>query len=234
MSDPRRPLVSVIVPVHDGERFVAEAVRSALAQDVRPLEVVVVDDGSTDGTAAVVAGLGAPEVVLVRQANAGHGAAKNAGVARSRGDVLAFLDADDVWLPGKLAAQLSVLEASPEVGLTVCRMRNVVDPSAADRLSPAQAERLGGTPEAWLPSGLVVRRRAFEAIGPFDASLRIGNDTDWFARARAAGVRSAVVDQVLLERRIHAGNDTAAVADVHDDLLEVVRRTIARRRGARG
>ncbi len=224
--------ISVIIPAWDAARHLGAALDSVRAQGLDGLEVIVVDDGSTDATTAVAEGHGG--VVLVRRPHAGAAAARNAGVARATGDLYAFLDADDVWLPGKLTAQLAALEASPEVGLTVCRMRNVVDPSAADRLSPAQAERLGGTPEAWLPSGLVVRRRAFEAVGPFDASLRIGNDTDWFARARAAGVRSAVVDQVLLERHIHAGNDTAAVADVHDDLLEVVRRTIVRRRGARG
>jgi glycosyltransferase involved in cell wall biosynthesis len=221
----------VVIPVFNGAGCVGEAVASALAQDHRPLQVIVVDDGSTDGTAAVVEALAAPEVELVRQPNRGHGAAKNTGVARAGGGYVAFLDADDVWLPGKLTAQLALLEAHPEVGFTVCGMRTVVTEDAAAALSPRQLERITAPAPGWLPSALVARRSVFDVVGGFDESLRYGNDTDWFARARAAGVASAVLDEVLLERRLHGGNQSMEVDEMHGELLRVVRSSIARRRG---
>jgi glycosyltransferase involved in cell wall biosynthesis len=220
----------VVIPVFNGAGCVAEAVASVLAQDHRPLQVIVVDDGSTDGTAAVVAALGAPEVELVRQPNRGHGAAKNAGLARAGGAYVAFLDADDVWLPRKLTAQLDHLEAHPDLGFTVCGMRTAVTAEAAAGLSPRQLERLTAPAPAWLPSGLVARRSVFDVVGGFDETLRHGNDTDWFARARAAGVASAVVDEVLLERRVHGTNESLKIDEIHDDVLRVVRSSIARRR----
>src|SRR3982751_226289 len=104
-------LVSVIVPVHNGRAFIADALRGVFDQTHRPIECIVIDDGSTDGTAEVVAA-SAPRAVCIRQANAGVSAARNAGAIAASGDLLAFLDADDVWLPEKLTAQIQELERS--------------------------------------------------------------------------------------------------------------------------
>jgi glycosyltransferase involved in cell wall biosynthesis len=106
------PLISVIVPVFNCERFVAEALQSVLAQDYPNLELVVVDDGSTDATPDVVRSVH-PKVRLVCQRNLGPAAARNRGIRESHGEYLAFLDGDDVWLPGKLAAQMAHLQALP-------------------------------------------------------------------------------------------------------------------------
>lgn len=106
MSD--GPTVSVIIPVYNGERFLAEAIRSALDQTLSPAEIIVIDDGSTDASAEVARGFGPPVRVLA-QANLGPAAARNLGVAHAAGDLLAFLDADDLWMPEKLAYQVQFL-----------------------------------------------------------------------------------------------------------------------------
>ena len=109
--------VSVVITTYNYERFVAAAIESVLRQTVRPDEIVVVDDGSTDATAAVVARYAARGVRYIRQANAGPGAARNRGIRETRGDLIAFLDADDRWLPDKLARQLAHLRRYPAAGL---------------------------------------------------------------------------------------------------------------------
>jgi glycosyltransferase involved in cell wall biosynthesis len=121
-------LVSVVIPAHNTERYVAEAVTSVLTQQVSDLEVIVVDDASTDNTAQVVADLGDPRVRLVRLDKVGVGAARNRGICLARGRFIAFLDADDRWCAGKLTRQIALLEAEPDVGFVFTNFRRF-DPS---------------------------------------------------------------------------------------------------------
>src|SRR5262249_17267514 len=116
-------LVSCIVPVFNGERYLGETLDSILAQTYRPREIIVVDDGSTDGTAAVVAAYG-KRVTSVWQANAGEMAARNRGLTRARGEFIAFLDADDLWHPEKLARQIARFQERPEIDLSFTRFQN--------------------------------------------------------------------------------------------------------------
>src|SRR5690242_14976762 len=113
----QQPSVSVIIPTYNRARFVGEAVASALAQTLPPLEVIVVDDGSTDDTADVVARLNDPRVVYLRQENAGPATARNTGVEAARGDLIALLDSDDRWLPRKLELQVPLFEGDGKIGL---------------------------------------------------------------------------------------------------------------------
>jgi glycosyltransferase involved in cell wall biosynthesis len=108
-----QPLVSVVVPVRNGERFLGEALDSVLAQDYEPVELIVVDDGSTDGSGDIAGARGAH---VIRQEGGGLAAARNAGLAAAQGELVAFIDADDVWLPGKLVRQVEYLLDRPDVG----------------------------------------------------------------------------------------------------------------------
>jgi glycosyltransferase involved in cell wall biosynthesis len=221
-----KPTCSVVIPVRDGERFIGAAIESVLAQDW-PVEIVAVDDGSRDGTAAVVARY--PSVVLLRRAPEGPSQARNAGVAASSGPYVALLDADDVWLPGKLAAQVGVLEARPELGYVVARYRNVLE-EGAPRPRWLHSRELG-EPQDGGVSNLVARRTALERIGPFHAD-DWGN-VDWLLRARDAGVASALVPEVLLLRRVHQTNLSHVNRARGGGLpLWALRASIARRRGA--
>jgi hypothetical protein len=213
---PREPSVSVIVAVHDGARFVARALASILSQTAPVAEVVVVDDGSTDGTAEVVARF--PTVRLLRRRdNRGQAAALNWGVARSAGSHLAFLDADDIWAPDKLERQLAALAADPALDVVygLARQRDAVMP-------------------ACLPSAMLVSRAAFVRVGGFDGGFRVGSVVDWYARSRAAGLRERMLEVVVYERVIHGENTGIKQRDDRSEYLRVVRSALERRRGGAG
>jgi glycosyltransferase involved in cell wall biosynthesis len=226
-----QPLVSVIVPVYNGERFLAQALDSVLAQDYRPLEIIVVDDGSVDGTAAIARSR--EEVRYIHQTNQGHPAALNAGLTVAGGDLIAFLDADDQWTPNKLTVQIDHLLAHPEVMICLAHTRNVLEPGVEQPefrtrdllLDEAVLLALGAT---------VVRRAVFERISVFDTQYGHAKDVDWFVRAREAGIEMAIVPQTLLLRRLHADNRSYRTRARTAEFLRVVKAAIERRRENEG
>ncbi len=203
---PNRPVggigveaVSVIIPAFNAERFLAEAVESVLAQDL-PVEIVVVNDGSSDATRSVAEGL---PVTLIDQANGGTAAAVNAGIERATGDRLAFVDADDRWTIGRLAAQLRVLDESDEVDAVFGQVRHFVDPEVAGRFSVPRTVQPG-----WTRATMLVRRSAFERIGPFRETSLYSENVEWHLRATRGGLVMQMLDLVVLERRLHGANKT--------------------------
>ncbi len=227
-------LVSCIVGVHNGERYLEETLRSILGQSWRPIEVLVIDDGSTDGTAAVARRL-APDVEYRWQPNAGPAAARNTGIRAARGDCLAFLDADDLWHPEKIARQMACLAARPELGFCLAHVQNFWEPELHE-----EAERFQGQPRSrplpgWTTPALLVRRSALETVGLFDESLRHSSETAWFLAAADRGMRGEVLPDVLVFRRLHAANRSRMLAaNSWDEYLGLVRQRIAaRRRGGR-
>lgn len=231
---PRRrmtPLVSCIVPVYNGASYLAETLDSILAQTHRPIELIVVDDGSTDGTPAVIERYRG-QVVGLRQPNAGLASARNLGVARATGEFLAFLDADDLWLPEKLARQLERFRARPELLLSVTRIQNFWAPEVADEATRYRERRYAGPLPGYCCCTLVARRAGFQRVGAF-ADLRMAEDADWFLRARELGVLTELLPEVLVRRRLHATNlSQRFLEQVPGALLDLARRTIRRRRAA--
>lgn len=227
MSGPR---VSVILPVKNGARFVGEALESVLSQDYRPMDVTVVDADSTDGTRSIVEDLADVGVRLVDQAGTGIAAAWNQGIDETTGPILAFISSDDRWLPGKLTRQVGVLTDEPEVGYTIGHFRYFLQP---DCDVPATFNRalLGIDLMGRIMETLVARRGVFDAVGRFDPSLRTAEDVDWYARAKDLAVPMRVVDDVILEKRIHDANISTAGAQNMPHLMEALRRSIQRRRG---
>jgi glycosyltransferase involved in cell wall biosynthesis len=195
--------ISVIIPVFNGERFLAEAIKSVLGQTLPAAEVIVVDDGSTDGSSEIAHGFG-PSVHYIRQTNQGPAAARNVGVNAARGQMLAFLDADDFWLPEKLAKQSAMLQQQGD-GYVVCRFHLILEPNVA---WPAALNRAyyESEPAGFLPSGLLVARTAWENVGPFDPSYRVGEDSEWFFRARKLKTPEGVEPHVLFTKRFHGQN----------------------------
>src|SRR5262245_2041506 len=209
--------VSVIVPARDREAFVAEAVRSALGQEGPGLEVIVVDDGSRDGTRAAVRAIAADRVRLVDWPGRGPAAARNAGVRVARAPLVAFLDSDDVFEPAKLARQAALLERRSDAGLAYTGHAFFGD--AARRFESAEAAKDGadrpdGLARLWLrpyflTSSVVVRRSLLDRVGAFDESLPLAEDYGPYLRCAAAA--AMVGDAAPLVRiRRHAGNVTAA------------------------
>jgi len=199
------PLISVIIPVYNGARFLADAVSNVLAQDYPSLEIIVVDDGSTDDIAGAVSRLPV-DVRFFRQENAGPAAARNRGLRDASGQFIAFLDVDDLWPAGNLAMLSRVLAAEP--GLMV-----VHGHAQMLMLDPVTGQfRPEGNPAESFPyyigAGLY-RREVFESVGPFDASMRFAEDTDWYTRLKESGLPAERLPQVTLEVRRHGANMTA-------------------------
>ncbi len=227
---PSGPLVSVIIPVHNMGRYLADALRSVFAQDYRPIEVIVVDDGSTDDTAEVARSFG--EVDYVHQSNQGVAAARNQGIARSRGELIAFLDADDLWAPPKLTVQVEWMRERPEIGYVTALFRNFLE-AGVSRPAWIKEEQLVEEQAGGVPN-LVARRAVFEKIGVFDPAHRSGSDLDWVVRAKDAKIAAAMLPHVLLSRRIHASNQSYQWQGGKAMLLKALKASIDRQRAGSG
>ncbi len=234
--------VSVVIPCHNAARYIAAALRSVLAQQEVQTEVLVVDDGSTDGSAEIVE-RGFPSVRLIRQANAGVANARNRGIAEAQGAWIAFIDADDIWLPGKLRLQLSELASTPSSRM-ICSAWYVwesMDPEPDPELMQfLAAESPGGRWDG--PSGdiypdllldchvwtstVLACRDLLNELGGFDCSLRIGEDYDlWLRASRLTSILRVPLPLALY--RHHADNITRKVPAANHK-GEVIERAIRR------
>ena len=209
------PVVSVIVPVYNNERHAAAALRSVLAQTFHVWELLVVDDGSTDRTPDVLAQFaGEPRVTLMRQANAGPAAARNAGIRRARGEFVAFLDGDDEWLPAYLATLLALAERQPTAAVYYCSAqcmdgdgRDLPQVAAARRVAPGDMYVTLLRANFLVPSAVLARRAALEEAGLFDPSEALRSAEDWDMWLRLAHIRPFAGTQACLARyRLHAAS----------------------------
>lgn len=221
-----RPVVSVVIPVFNGSTLLAAAVRSVLAQSWSEIEIVIVDDGSSDDIQGAVDTLPV-DVLFIRQANAGPAAARNRGIGASSGDYIAFLDVDDLWTPDHLEALYAEFRANPSLDVShgLAQVTTLVAPD-----SPG--EYLGNPRESfphYIGAGLY-RRVAFEKIGVFDTELRFGEDTDWFQRARSASLRIAHLEEVTLFVRRHERNSTRGKTLHELNALRVLKKHLDRQR----
>jgi glycosyltransferase involved in cell wall biosynthesis len=225
--------VSCIVPVFNGERFLSDAVDSILAQVHRPIEIIVVDDGSTDGTPGVIAGYG-DRVRGLRQANTGPAAARNAGVGSARGEFVAFLDADDRWHPEKLARQVARFAARPQLDVSVTHLQNFWIADLREEEARLRAHRIARPMAAYLASTILARRRVFAFVGEFDPELRFGHSCEWFLRAEARGAVVEEIPEVLYYRRLHHHNRSRQhSAESREEFLRLVKAHLDRRRGGK-
>ncbi|MEM6478074.1 MAG: glycosyltransferase family A protein [Pseudomonadota bacterium] len=197
--------VTTIIPVHGCLSYLGEAVESALAQTDVSHEIIVVEDGPPDGARArdLLADFASAQVRLIEQDHGGTSVARNKGVAAANGDVIAFLDADDLWEPQKLSLQLAAL-AEGHGQIIFCGMEEFISPDiASDR---AQTLKPRQFPKAISPTTCLLRRVDFEKTGGFEASLFRGEFIEWFARAEKAGLIAYSCEEVLAHRRLHDYN----------------------------
>jgi hypothetical protein len=221
------PLISVIIPVFNGVRFLPSAVRSVLAQDYPSLDIIVVDDGSAEDVAERIRSLPV-EVRLFRQENAGPAAARNRGIREATGEILAFLDVDDEWPAGNLHHMSTMLSTTPGLDVVIGHgqlMREDVD---------GRDQVFVGSPREsfpWYISAALFRREAFTKVGPFDETLRFGEDSDWFKRAAESALTIERLPSVSLLIRRHAGNMTRGKSMVELNVLRVFKKALDRQRG---
>jgi glycosyltransferase involved in cell wall biosynthesis len=219
--------VSVIVPVYNGEKYLDEAVESIRRQPHPHVEIIVVDDGSTDQSAAIAEGLG-PSVRLIRQPHRGLPAAHNQGVAAAGGDFIAFLDCDDLWTEDKLSIQLTLLREHPGIDVVLGHTRRMWMAPSGDDGTPT---RHVSEPVLALALGAaLVRRSVFDTVRTFDETITHSDDWDWFMRARELAVRLVVHPEVTVLYRRHGENMTNQVGESMASFAKMLQKSIARRR----
>jgi glycosyltransferase involved in cell wall biosynthesis len=232
-----KPLVSVVIPAFDSERFLGEALASVSAQTWAPVETIVVDDGSSDGTVAVARAH--PGITLIEQENSGPSAARNRGFAASRGEFVAFHDSDDLMTPDKLAVQVGHMLEHPGVGCVLAEQELIVEEGAelpfwvegtkVETVMPPRPPELEDEPMVH-PMTMVVRRETFERVGGFDESMRAAEDFDWMLRAAEQEVEIARLSDVLLRRRVRSDSLTQDAAAARAGMFRAFKARIERHR----
>ena len=219
-------LISCVVPVNDGERFIAAAIDSILAQDHSPLEVVVVDNGSLDSSALLAERFGEPVRVL-RQEDRGPPGGRNRGIREARGEFVAFLDADDLYRPAKLSTQLECLSAEPALDICLCTAESFWEPGLEHEA--ARYAALGKLRGTHTFGTMLARRAVFERVGLLDETRLLDDQAEWFLRAADAGLATRILPDVLVDRRMHAASMSHR-HDVIDSYLELVAARLGRAR----
>jgi glycosyltransferase involved in cell wall biosynthesis len=219
-------LVSVIIPVYNGERYLAEAIQSILAQTYPEREIVVVDDGSTDSSARVA---GQFAVRYVFQQQAGAGAARNRGVESAEGDFFAFLDADDLWTNDKLRLQMDAFATDPELDVVFGRVEQFHSPEL-DAATRSKIHCPPGTIPGYSPSAMLIKRPAFEQVGPFETGLRLGEWLGWYLRATEAGLCTLMLPDLVVRRRLHHTNQGIREREARIEYVRALKASLDRRR----
>lgn len=224
------PLVSVIIPTFNGRTYIRETLESVFAQTHRSLEVIVVDDGSTDSTADEIASF-APHVNLIRQERRGHPAARNRGVRASAGDFLSFLDHDDLWDPAKIEWQLRCFHHDPSLDLVFGHIQNFFSPELTEEERKRISAPLHPLP-GLLQGAMLAKRSSFLSVGSFCEERQMGDFLDWYGRAMILKCRTRMEPMTVLRRRIHLHNYQRTHKHLRKQYLLAVKQLLDRRRSA--
>jgi glycosyltransferase involved in cell wall biosynthesis len=235
MLNQPRPLVSVVIPVFNGERYLAECLESALEQTWQPIEIIVVDDGSTDSSPEIASK--DSRIRLIRQSNRDVSAARNVGIKAARGEFIALLDYDDLWLPDKIERQMDCFSRHPDADVVFTDLTKFDDSGgsrhAADR--HRWANRLNGPgtfrnlikKNPILPSTVAARRESLIRAGLFDERFRTCGDYEMWLRMAGMGMQFVYLGLLLARYRVHAANTGRKLEVMHEDRLSAVRTAFA-------
>jgi len=222
-----KPLVSIIVAVYNGEKYLSEAIESVLAQTYAPIELVVVDDGSQDGTEQIAQKYGS-SICYFLQTNQGQPAAQNQGLRMANGAYIAFLDADDLYMPDKIALQVDYLEAAPQIDFVFGHVEQFLSPELPPEISK-QWECPKGTHPGYLAAAGLFRKECFEETGLFNEMQRIGVFIEWYMRAMERGLKSRLIPEKVLRRRIHENNMGIKNQHARLEYVQIVKTALKRR-----
>ena len=229
-----RPLISIVIPVYNYARYLGEAVESVLSQTYQHLDVIVVDDGSTDQSGEVARSFADRGVRYCHQVHAGIGPARNKGVELAHGDFIAFLDADDRWPEEKLERQLRAFENDPTLEMVFGQALQLQN--GPDWESGVKDKRLvvAGMVPGMVPGTMLIKQDAFLRVGNFQGDWKVGEFIDWYARAVELQIRSLVLPELLLWRRIHDSNQGVRERQSVSDYARVLKAKLDRRRAEGG
>jgi len=224
-----KPRVSVIIPAFNCEAYLAEAIESALGQTCPPAEIIVIDDGSTDGTAVVAQRFGS----LVRydyQEHKGIGGGRNHGAELATGDLLASLDADDRWVADKLEIQLAAWQANPAVDMIFGQARQLRH--GTEWNEGVKDSKYNGSElmAGMVPGTMLIRKDDFFRVGLFRTDLKVGEFIDWYTRAIDAGLKPLTLPNLMLWRRVHDTNQGIRERQSVTDYARVLKASLDRRR----
>ena len=228
---PPAPDISVVIPVHNGERYLAAAIQSVLDQRHAGLELLVIDNGSTDATAEVARSF--PSVRYVHLADKGLCNALNHGLEQCRGDFLGFLDADDLWCPNRLEVQLEAFAGDPGLEMVFGHVEQFISPELDESVKATLSIRNRHLPGRYRGS-MLIRAASFRKVGPFETSLHYGEFLDWYMRAEERRTREAMLPDVVTLRRIHGANLGYTERHRRVELARVLKRGLDRRRRSSG
>jgi glycosyltransferase involved in cell wall biosynthesis len=219
--------VGVAVPVYNREQFLAAALESVLGQTYEVADVVVVDDGSDDASAAIAEAIG-PPVRVVRRTHTGIGATRTHAMSVVRGEFIVPLDSDDLLTPNSIESRIEMLRGSPGIDIVYGHVRRFA------RCVEGQPVALDDAQPAHVPNGMLVRRTAFERVGPFATGFRVAECLDWMLRARELGLGETTVTEQVVWRRVHGNNNSATNWDSMHEFPRVLKASLDRRRAGRG
>jgi glycosyltransferase involved in cell wall biosynthesis len=224
---PVAPDISVVIPVHNGERYLAAAIQSVLDQRHAGLELLVIDNASTDATADVARSFSS--IHYFHLAEKGLCNALNHGLERCRGPLLGFLDADDLWTPNRLAVQLEAFAGDPAVEMVFGYVEQFISPELDEADKAKLSIRNQHLPGRYRGS-MLIRSESFWRVGPFEPSVRYGEFLDWYMRAKEHNIREVMLPDVVALRRIHGANLGYTDRDRRVEFARVLKRGLDRRR----
>jgi glycosyltransferase involved in cell wall biosynthesis len=223
-----KPKISVIIPIYNGERYLNEAIGSVLAQTYCPIEIIVVDDGSTDSSAQIVKRF-SKSVQYFFQTNSGTGAARNQGINLATGGFFAFLDQDDVWVEDKLARQMAVFITIPETDIVFGYVKQFHSPEVEEHVKQkihCPARLMPG----YAPSAMLIKRSAFFRVGLFETKWKIGEWADWYVRALELKLKRIMLQDLITLRRLHKGNKGLRQSAKITEYVQMLRASLDPRR----
>jgi glycosyltransferase involved in cell wall biosynthesis len=223
-------LVSVIIPVYNYDRYLGEAIESVLGQTQQHLEVIVVDDGSTDRSGEVAKNFAERGVQYCHQVHAGIGPARNTGVELAQGEYLAFLDADDRWPLAKIERQLNAFDTDPALEMVFGQALQLQNGPEWEAAVKDYKPSVPGMVPGMVPGTMLIKRDAFFRVGLFKGDLKVGEFIDWYARAVELKVRSLLMPDLFLWRRIHGSNQGVRERQSVSDYARVLKAKLDRQR----
>lgn len=222
------PLVSVVIPVYNCEKYLNAAIDSVLAQTYQPLELIVIDDGSIDQSSEIAQSYGA-KVKYFYIENSGLATALNHGISCCQGEYLAFLDADDLWIAEKLELQMAAFGQNHELEAVFGHLQQFKSPEL-DHTSKEKLKISVETAPAYHKDTMLIKREAMLHIGLFNSQIKVGDFIDWYLRAHEQGLKSSMLPNILAKRRLHQNNMGIKDRNYRIDYVRVIKASLDRRR----
>ena len=221
------PQISVIIPIYNDALYIQEAITSVLSQGIEKLEIIVIDDGSTDNFEKKINGLNDLRIRIIKQTNCGAAEARNNGIRHAKGEYIAFLDADDIWAPNKLNIQLEVLINRTDVNMVYGQVKEFYDTSIKGY---ADLQKEVRTFLGYSPIALLISKSDFLRVGDFQSKWKVAEFIDWYDRAKYVGLSELLLPDVLAFRRIHSGNIDRLHRPDSKQYVAVLKEALDRRR----